>query len=103
AIGLGLIFVFLGTIQAAHAEDISVTAEVDTHTVQAGSPVLLMVTVKGTQSVDPVQLPEIKGFKARYLGPRTQMPIINGKSNSSIAFMFNLYAMELGHFQIPAI
>ena len=98
-----LISFFLGFISLAYAEDISVTAEVDTHTVQAGSPVFLTITVNGTQSAEPVELPEIKGFQPRFLGPRTHIAIMNGKSNSSISFVYNLYALEVGHFQIPAI
>ena len=100
---LVLTLFLMGVATSSFAQDISVTAEVDTHTVQAGSPVLFMITVNGTQSVEPVELPDIKGFEARYLGPRTQLSIVNGKSASSISFMYNLYAMEVGHFQIPAI
>lgn len=95
--------VLIGAGSLSFAEDISVTAEVDTHTVQAGSPVLLMVTVKGADSVDPLDLPEMKGFQGRYLGPRTEISIVNGRSNRSISFMYNLYALAIGHFEIPAI
>jgi hypothetical protein len=97
------IVLLAGFVLPVQAEDISFTAEVDTHTVQAGSPVLLMLAVKGPQAVEPIELPEIRGFKPRYLGPRQQLAIVNGKTDSSISFMYNLYAMEVGHFQIPAI
>lgn len=94
---------FTGTGSPAAAEDVSFIAEVDTHTVQAGSPVLLVLTVKGSKDIEPIVLPEIKGFKARDIGSQQQFVFVNGQSEQMVFFRYNLYAMELGRFQIPAI
>ena len=58
---------------AAFAEDISVRATVDSNQITLGSSTRLVLTVNGTQKVDPIELPAIDGFDSRYLGPQTQV------------------------------
>ena len=75
----------MGTTFTVLAQDISISASVDRNTVQLGDAIALTIQVMGTQSVDTPSLPEIEGFRGRYMGPSTQISIINGQQSVSIA------------------
>ena len=85
------------------AADITFHAMVDQTAVELGAGFQLTLTVDGTQSVDPIEIPEMDGLKARYLGPSTRVSIINGQFSGSVAFLYNVYPVKLGQLQIPAI
>ena len=86
-----------------YAQDIHVEAVTSSHKVALGSSLNLTLKVTGTNHVDPVDLPTINGFDVRYLGPATQISIINGHSSSSIAHNYSLFSLKVGQFEIPAI
>ncbi len=85
------------------AEQITVTAEVDKSQVALGSAARLILTVGGTQNVNPVQLPSLDGFEAQYLGPTRSVQIENGKVFTSIVFNYSLFPQKVGHFTIPSL
>lgn len=87
----------------SYSQDIRFGAAVDQTTMELGSFLQLTLTVDGTQSADPVDLPDIEGVQSRYLGPSTHISIINGQSTQSIAFLYHLYPSKVGQFQIPAV
>ena len=72
-------------------QDISVSAEVNTNRVELGSFAELTLKIQGTQSVSAPQLPKIEGFQTRYVGPSTNITIINGQQSSAISFVYYLY------------
>jgi hypothetical protein len=86
-----------------HAEDVSVSATVAANRLTLGKSTQLMVTVQGTQKVDPASLPPIDGFDARYVGPQTQVSIVNGNYASSKTFIYSLFPTKTGQFKIPSL
>lgn len=97
-----LFFVFIG-VPPALAKKVTFEASVDRTTVELGSYIQLTLTVEGTQSVEPVALPDIDGMQSRYIGPSTHVSSINGKYTVSVAYIYHLYPEKMGQFKIPSI
>ncbi len=98
-----VLFFVMAWMPCVLAEDISFEATVDSNQLTLGNSAHLMLTVKGTQKVDPVSLPQIDGFDARYVGPQTQVSVVNGNYSSSKVFIYSLFPNKAGHFKIPSI
>jgi hypothetical protein len=94
----------LGTavLPSALAEDVSVAATVTANRLSLGNSAQLIVTVRGTQKVEPASLPPIDGFDTRYIGPQTQVSIVNGNYTSSKSFIYSLFPNKTGQFKIPS-
>jgi hypothetical protein len=83
------------------AEDIRFEAFVNNRTLSLGSAGELVLTVHGTQDIDPPALPAIDGFDVRYVGPSTQVSVVNGEYSSAKAFTYTLFPLKTGKFTIP--
>ncbi len=85
------------------AQDTSFEASVSTTKVALGASLQLTLTIHNGKSSKPIDLPTIDGFDGRYLGPRTHVSIVNGQYSSSVSYVYNLFALKIGKFQIPAL
>jgi len=95
--------IFVSVASDGFAQDVSVEAEISSRKVALGSTIQLTITIHGSNDVEPVQLPPIEGFDARYLGPSTRVSIVNGKYSSSKSFMYSLHPKKVGQYAIPKI
>ena len=102
AILVSIVFI-LAACSAAFAEDISFKATVDSNHVTLGNSTHLLLKVTGAKKVDPIQLPAIEGIDSRYLGPQTEVSIVNGNYSSSKSFIYVLFSNKAGKFTVPAI
>ncbi len=93
AIPAGLVF----------AADVSFEARLNAERVPMGSAVQLTLTLHGTQEVGEISLPAIDGFQSRYVGPSTQVSVINGAYSTSKSFNYILVPLKEGNFSIPSI
>lgn len=100
---LVFIFSFCSGIRDGLAQDISFEASVNANKTALASTVQLTLTINGTKDASPIELPPFEGFEAKYLGPSTRISVINGQYHSTVAFMYTLFPLKVGHFQIPAI
>ena len=88
----------------AFAEDISFEASVSSQHIALNEAAQLTLTVNGSkEDIDPINLPTIDGFDAKYIGPSTSIAITNGEYHSERSFAYNLFPSKTGHFQIPSI
>ena len=88
----------------ARADAITFEATVNSPRISLDEVLQLTLTFTGVnQNLDPVSLPVLDGFVAKYLGPSTSVSIINGDYHSERAFVYNLFPNKIGHFQIPPI
>lgn len=83
-------------------QDISFRASVDRKKAGLDSTIILDLTVTGVQNASAVQLPDIDGFRSRYVGPSTSISIINGQQSSSVSQKYILYPQKTGLLTIPA-
>ena len=102
-----LLFLFIGLSflqsTAAIADQISVSASVDSKIVRVGGRIQLTVNIEGAQSVNTPELPDIEGFQSRYQGPNTQISIVNGQMSASIKHRYGLTALKVGKYTINPI
>jgi len=86
------------------AETVTFEAVVNSSRVSLDEVMQLTLTITGVNdNLDPVSLPVIDGLTAKYLGPSTNVSIINGVYHSERSFTYNLFPNKVGKFQIPAI
>ncbi len=81
--------------------DVSFEALVDRRVVELGSFLQLNLRVENASDLDPIKLPDLDGFAARYLGPSTRISIVNGKTTSAVSYIYNLYPTRTGTLTIP--
>ena len=86
------------------AENVGFEALVNSPRISMDEVMQLTLTVTGVNdNLDPINLPVLEGFSAKYVGPSTSVSIINGDYHSERSFVYNLFPNKVGKFQIPAI
>lgn len=89
---------------SAMADPITFEATVNSPRVSMDEVLQLTLTFTGVnQNLDPISLPALDGFSAKYLGPSTSVSIVNGDYHSERSFIYNLFPSKVGRFQIPPI
>jgi hypothetical protein len=76
------------------------TAEMERNVVSIGNPVYLNVTFSGAQDVDCPEVRKVDGLQIKYVGPSTQVTIINGRVSQSITHAFLVIPLREGNFEI---
>jgi len=97
-------FMLMATSSVVWADTVTFEATVNSSKISLNEVMQLTLTVTGSKdNLDPVSLPVIDGFSAKYLGPSTSVSIVNGDYHSERSFIYNLFPNKVGHFQIPPI
>jgi len=96
-----VLFLWHGAI--ALADSISVSASVDRKIVSVGNRIQLTIAIEGAQSVPAPDLPDIDGLQSRYVGPSTQISIVNGQMTASVSHIYSLIALKIGKYTIKSI
>lgn len=91
--------VFLPTAMCL-AKDINFEATVNRTRVAVGQSIQLNLTFNNTQNIPALELPDMEGFTARYVGPSTSMSVVNGVVSSSITHIYVLEAVKVGKFSL---
>lgn len=79
--------------------EVSVRASISPQRGQVGEPLTLSIEVSGARNVAAPSL-TIDGFDVRYLGPSTQISIVNLTVNSSVQHRYSLQPLREGHFTL---
>jgi hypothetical protein len=93
---------FAGTVllSGAARADVSVGASLTPQRAQVGEALTLAIDVSGAQDVAAPTLGSIDGFDVRYVGPSTQISIVNGRVNASVQHRYSLMPLRSGHFTL---
>ena len=83
----------------SQAADISVQATVRPQRATVGEALSLSIDVEGAQNAQAPAL-NIDGFESQYLGPSTQVSIINGQVTASVQHRYSLVALKPGQFTL---
>lgn len=97
------IFLIVGClmlVQGAPVLALSAVATIQANEISVGDAVQLSIQVSGTTSAGNPQFGGIDGLEIRYLGPSTQVQIVNGKYSSSVTYNYTVLAMKAGQFQL---
>ena len=97
---LALVLLVLCTAAAA---DVSVRATLDPPQVRAGEASDLAVEIDGAQNASAPQIANTAGVSVRYVGPSTQVSIVNGQMTTSITHRYSVVATQPGRFTIGPI
>ncbi len=90
-------------VSVVWAQDIRFEATVSSAKVAMNDVLQLTLTVAGAKdNIDPIDVGAIDGFDARFLGPSTNVSIVNGNYSSERSFIYNLLPTKSGHFSIPS-
>lgn len=92
-------------VRPARAADVAVSATVDRTQVAVGDSIMLSIDISGTQRAPAPDLGDLGGLQAQYLGPSTQVSIINTQMSASVSHRYALTARQagrvtLGPFQV---
>jgi tetratricopeptide (TPR) repeat protein len=79
---------------------VQVTASVERNRVAAGEPFVLSIEVSGAQDASAPALGGLDGFDAQYMGPSTQVSIVNGQMSASVTHRYRLVAKQQGTFTL---
>lgn len=90
------------TVAVPVRADIVVRATVNTTQAHVGESITFVLTVEGAQDVPAPPL-RVGGLDARYVGPSTQISIVNGKMSSSVQHRYSLFALQPGRFEVGPI
>ncbi len=97
-------FMLMAASGMARADAITFEAAVNSPRVSLDEALQLTLTFTGVKdNLDPISLPVLDGFSAKYLGPSTSVSIVNGDYHSERSFIYNLFPNKVGRFQIPSI
>jgi len=82
--------------------DLTVSATVDSREARVGESITLSLSIEGAQNVPAPQI-RVAGLDSRYVGPATQVSIVNGRITSSVQHRYSLFAMQPGRFEVGPI
>jgi tetratricopeptide (TPR) repeat protein len=102
---LAFLLVFLAAGVGAHtaAADVQVHAGVDRTQLAVGETADLSVEIEGAQDAEAPTLGAVDGLSVRYVGPASQLSIVNGRTSASITHHFSVTATKAGTFTIGPI
>lgn len=97
AIILMTLFVAGGT---AIAKDIHIDLQVSSNELEVGEGAELYLVINEGTDMPAPQLNDINGFSCQYLGPATQVSIVNGSYSKSVTQQYQLVPLKAGKFKI---
>src|SRR5437868_5879177 len=96
--------ILMATTGLLSADAVTFEATINSPRISLDEVLQLTLTVTGVnQNLQPISLPVLDGFSAKYMGPSTSVSIINGDYHSARSFIYDLFPNKTGHFQIPPI
>src|SRR5262249_26554128 len=89
-------FTVLPHVPTTSAAGITLRATLDPPQLRPGHAADLAVTASGAQDVPVPQVPAPHGVTVRYVGPSTELSIVNGHSSASITHHFSVVTQTPG-------
>jgi tetratricopeptide (TPR) repeat protein len=96
-----LLAILLLLARSASAADVKAT--IDPPRIAAGEAAELSVTVDGSRSGPTPELGDTGGLSVSYVGPASQVSIVNGRMSTSVTHHFSIAATKIGRFTIGPI
>jgi len=96
-------FVGFALAGTARADDVTVTATMDPPAIRIGEYADLNVVVQGRQSTKRPTIDDVGGLTLQYVGPSSQVSIVNGRMSSSVTHRFVVSGSRVGRYEIGPI
>jgi len=65
-----------------------------------GNPIYLNLAFYGSKDVSRPDVPEVNGLRIKYVGPSTQISVVNGKVSQSITHAYLIIPLKEGEYKI---
>lgn len=88
---------------SAHAADVTVIASVGPPAIRPGETADLIVTVNGRQSSQRPVVVDTGGLRVDYIGPSSQVSIVNGRMSASVTHRMIISGNKPGRYEIGPI
>ena len=85
------------------AADVTVQTSVDPPQVRVGESSTLGIEVEGAQNAAVPEIAAVDGLSVRFVGPETQVSIVNGHMSQSVTYRFSVVALRPGTFTIGPV
>jgi hypothetical protein len=85
------------------AAAITLTASLDRNTISLGERATLLFRFDGGSPPNTPEVPSIPNLQVTYLGPSSQVRIVNGNVSSIMTHTYILTPQQIGEYTIPAI
>jgi len=85
---------------AVFAQDVRFEASLERNTVSVGNPIYLYLSFDGTQDMEVPDVPQSDGLRIKYVGPSTEISIVNGKVSKSITHTYLVMPLKKGNYDI---
>lgn len=95
-------FLFLSGA-ACGAAGVNISAALDPQFVTLGESASLSISFQGTSQQPAPPVPEVPNLQIRYLGPASQVSIVNGQVSATVTHKYSVTALAPGDYSIPAI
>ncbi|MDP8299085.1 MAG: BatD family protein [Candidatus Tantalella remota] len=99
AVSLLIVGLLMSAHSGAAAED-RFEARIERGRVSVGNPLYLYLTFKGVQNVSRPKVPDVNGVKIKFVGPSTEMSIVNGVVSQSVTFTYLVIPMKEGRYNL---
>ncbi|NQT33217.1 MAG: protein BatD [Candidatus Omnitrophica bacterium] len=94
------ITILMTAANLAWAQDERFEASMERTKVSVGNPVYLYLTFHGARDVDTPDVPDVNGLQIKYIGPATEVSIVNGKVSKSITHTYLVIARKGGEYEL---
>lgn len=92
--------IVLALVVARPVAAVSVSVDVSPRDLDVGDTATLTLTIEGVQDTTPPDLGTLDGFDVSYVGPSTQVSIVNGEVTARVQHRFALVPRRPGQFNI---
>ena len=87
-------------LPAVATAQINVHASLDPPQLQLGESAALSIEIQGAQNAPVPDIPAVDGLTVQYLGPATQVSIVNGRVTQSVTLRYSVAPSKAGAFTI---
>ena len=102
-IRFAVVFLVGCLIVVTQAAGATFSASLESDTITLGESTTLSLTFQGTSQQPQPAIPAIQNLQVAYVGPSSQVNIVNGQVSSTITHVYNVTPSQAGDFTIPAI
>ena len=102
-IRFAVVFLVGCLIVVTQAAGATFSASLESDTITLGESTTLSLTFQGTSQQPQPAIHAIQNLQVAYVGPSSQVNIVNGQVSSTITHVYNVTPSQAGDFTIPAI
>ena len=77
-----------------------VEASLEQSRAAVGEPIYLYISFKGAQDVDRPEIRSVDGLKIKYVGPTSEVSVVNGVVSRSVTYSYLILPLKAGKYEL---